>query len=252
VRDGGRRVILYPAIDIRDGKAVRLTQGDYDRETIFDDDPVDAATRWVEQGARWLHVVDLDGAREGEPRNLDQVRRIVAAVPARVQLGGGLRDSGKVEEAISSGVERVVLGSAAVDDPERVAAVASAHPDRVVISVDARGGKVSRQGWTQSTGVTPAALIEDLTGRGITRFVFTPVEADGMMEGPGVESLQDAAAAAGAGGATLTYSGGIGSLDHLRELAALDLPALTGVIVGRALYEGAFNVAEARAAIGGA
>jgi phosphoribosylformimino-5-aminoimidazole carboxamide ribotide isomerase len=244
-------VILYPAIDIRDGKAVRLTQGDYDRETVFDDDPVDAATRWVEEGARWLHVVDLDGARAGEPRNLDQVRRIVAAVQAEIQLGGGLRDSGKVEEAISAGVERVVLGSAAVDDPERVGAVAAAHPDRVVISVDARNGKVSRQGWTEKTDVTPADLIRDLTGRGITRFVYTPVEADGLMQGPGLDDLAEVAGAAAEGEATLTYSGGIGTLDDLRALAALDLPALTGVIVGRALYEGRFSVAEARAAIGG-
>jgi phosphoribosylformimino-5-aminoimidazole carboxamide ribotide isomerase len=242
-------VILYPAIDIRAGKAVRLLQGDYARETTYDDDPVVAARRWAEQGARWLHVVDLDGARSGEPGNLADVRRIAAAVPAAIQLGGGLRDSGKVEEALSAGVERVVLGSAAIDDPDFVAAVAAAHPDRLVVSVDARAGLVSRQGWTEATEVSPAALIADLRERGVIRFVYTPVEADGTMEGPGLEGLEAVAAAAAEAGATLTYSGGIGSLDDLRTLAGLGLQAVTGVIVGRALYEGRFTVSEARAAI---
>jgi phosphoribosylformimino-5-aminoimidazole carboxamide ribotide isomerase len=243
-------VILYPAIDIRDGKAVRLTQGDYDRETAYDDDPVDAALRWQAGGARWLHVVDLDGAREGMPRNLDQVRRIVAAVDGRVQLGGGLRDSGKVEEAISAGVERVVLGTAAIDDPDFVSAVAEAHPDRIVVSVDARSGKVALQGWTEATDTGPADLIAHLVDRGVRRFVYTPVEADGLMGGPVLDDLGGVAEAAAAGEATLTYSGGIGSVEDLRKLAGLDLPALTGVIVGRALYEGRFTVAEGRAALG--
>jgi phosphoribosylformimino-5-aminoimidazole carboxamide ribotide isomerase len=243
-------VILYPAIDIRDGKAVRLTQGDYDRETAYDDDPVDAALRWQAGGARWLHVVDLDGARAGEPRNLDQVRRIVSAVDGAVQLGGGLRDSGKVEEAISAGVERVVLGTAAIDDPDFVSAVAEAHPDRIVVSVDARSGKVARQGWTEATETGPAELIARLSQRGVRRFVYTPVEADGLMGGPGLEDLGGVADAAEKGDAVLTYSGGIGSLEDLRSLAALDLRALTGVIVGRALYEGRFTVAEGRAALG--
>jgi phosphoribosylformimino-5-aminoimidazole carboxamide ribotide isomerase len=243
-------VILYPAIDIRDGKAVRLTQGDYDRETAYDDDPVDAAQRWQAGGARWLHVVDLDGARAGEPHNLDQVRRIVAAVDAEVQLGGGLRDSGKVEEAISAGVERVVLGTAAIDDPGFVGAVTQAHPDRVVVSVDARSGKVARQGWTEETDVAPAALVGELCARGVRRFVYTPVEADGLMDGPVLDDLAGVAAAAAAADAVLTYSGGIGSLDDLRRLAALDMPALTGVIVGRALYEQRFTVAEGRSALG--
>ncbi|MDX6615054.1 MAG: phosphoribosyl isomerase [Solirubrobacterales bacterium] len=243
-------MILYPAIDIRDGKAVRLTQGDYDRETAYDDDPVDAARRWQAGGARWLHVVDLDGARAGEPRNLDQVRRIVAAIDCEVQLGGGLRDSGKVEEAISAGVERVVLGTAAIDDPEFVAAVAEAHPDRIVVSVDARSGKVARQGWTEATETGPGDLIARLVDRGVRRFVYTPVEADGLMAGPILDDIAGVAEAALAGQATLTYSGGIGTVEDLRKLASLDLEALTGVIVGRALYEGRFTVAEGRAALG--
>jgi phosphoribosylformimino-5-aminoimidazole carboxamide ribotide isomerase len=237
-------LILYPAIDIRDGKAVRLIQGDYDQETAYDDDPVVAARRWVDGGARWLHVVDLDGARAGEPVNLEHVRRIVAAINVPVQLGGGLRDSKKVEQAMSSGVERVVLGTAAVRDPEMAEAIAAAHGERVVASVDARSGKVAAEGWTEASDLDTADVISALSDRGIARFVYTPVEVDGLMEGPDLDSLRDAAKATGG---ELIYSGGVGSLDDLRALAELDLENLGGVIVGRALYEQRFGVAEAQA-----
>jgi phosphoribosylformimino-5-aminoimidazole carboxamide ribotide isomerase len=240
-------LILYPAIDIREGRAVRLAQGDYERETAYDDDPVAAARRWTDAGARWLHVVDLDGARAGAPVNLDHVRRIVAAVNVPIQLGGGLRDSTKVEQAISSGAERVVLGTAAARDPDLAEAVAAAHGDRVVASIDARGGQVAAEGWTEKAGMTPAALAQILTQRGITRLVFTPVDVDGMMEGPDVEALR---ALAGATDAELIYSGGVGSIEDLVELAELGLDNLEGVIVGRALYEERFTVAEAQEALG--
>ena len=239
-------MILYPAIDIRDGKAVRLIQGDYERETAYDDDPVVAARRWADGGARWLHVVDLDGARAGEPVNLEHVRRIVAAVGIPVQLGGGLRDSKKVEEAISSGAERVVLGTAAVRDPEMAAAIAAAHGDRVVVSVDSRAGEVAAEGWTESSGLSTDEVVAALSERGIGRFVYTPVDVDGLMEGPDLDSLRQVA---GATGGELIYSGGVGSLDDLRALAALGLDNLDGVIVGRALYEQRFTVAEAQAAL---
>jgi phosphoribosylformimino-5-aminoimidazole carboxamide ribotide isomerase len=222
-------LILYPAIDIRDGKAVRLIQGDYDQETPYDDDPVVAARRWVDGGARWLHVVDLDGARAGEPVNLEHVRRIVAAVSVPVQLGGGLRDSKKVEQAFSSGVERIVLGTAAVRDPEMAEAIAAAHAGRVIASVDARSGRVAAEGWTEASELKTA---------------YTPVEVDGLMEGPDLDSLREAAAATEG---ELIYSGGVGSLDDLRALADLGLGNLGGVIVGRALYEQRFTVAEGQA-----
>ena len=239
-------MILYPAIDIRDGKAVRLIQGDYDQETAYDDNPVVAARRWVDGGARWLHVVDLDGARAGEPVNLEHVRRIVAAVSVPVQLGGGLRDSKKVEEAISSGVERIVLGTAAVRDPDMAEAIAAAHGERVVASVDSRSGKVAAEGWTESSDLGTAEVIAALTERGVRRFVYTPVEVDGLMEGPDLDSLREAAAATDG---ELIYSGGIGTLDDLRALAELGLDNLGGVIVGRALYEQRFTVAEAQAVL---
>jgi phosphoribosylformimino-5-aminoimidazole carboxamide ribotide isomerase len=240
-------LILYPAIDIREGRAVRLIQGDYERETAYDDDPVLAARRWVDGGARWLHVVDLDGAKAGAPVNLDHVRRIVAAVDVPVQLGGGLRDSKKVEEAISVGAERVVLGTAAVRDPELAAAIAAAHGDRVVVSVDSRSGKVAAEGWTESSDLETAEVVTALTERGVRRFVFTPVEVDGLMEGPDLDSLREVAKETDG---ELIYSGGVGSLDHLRALAELGLGNLGGVIVGRALYEGHFSIAEAQTALG--
>jgi phosphoribosylformimino-5-aminoimidazole carboxamide ribotide isomerase len=237
-------LILYPAIDIRGGKAVRLAQGDYDQETAYDDDPVVAARRWVDGGARWLHVVDLDGARAGEPVNLEHVRRIVAAVSVPVQLGGGLRDSKKVEDAISSGAERIVLGTAAVRDPDMAGAIAAAHGERVVASVDSRSGKVAAEGWTESSELGTTEVIAALTDRGLRRFVYTPVEVDGLMEGPDLDSLREAAEATDG---ELIYSGGIGSLDDLRALAELGVDNLGGVIVGRALYEQRFTVAEAQA-----
>jgi phosphoribosylformimino-5-aminoimidazole carboxamide ribotide isomerase len=240
-------LILFPAIDIRDGKAVRLIQGDYEKERAYDDDPVVAARRWVDGGARWLHIVDLDGARAGEPVNLEHVRRIVAAVNVPVQLGGGLRDSKKVEEAISSGAERVVMGTAAVRDPEMAEAIAAAHGGRVVASVDARAGKVAAEGWTEDSELDTTEVIAELARRGIRRFVYTPVDVDGLMEGPDLDSLREVAEATEG---QLIYSGGVGSLDDLRAIRALGLGNVEGVIVGRALYEQRFTVGEARAVLG--
>jgi phosphoribosylformimino-5-aminoimidazole carboxamide ribotide isomerase len=240
-------LILYPAIDIRDGRTVRLAQGDYEREIAYDDDPVVAARRWADEGARWLHVVDLDGALAGEPRNLEHVRRIVAAVGVPIQLGGGLRDSGKVEDAFSTGVERVVLGTAAVRDPDLAEAIAAVHGDRVIASIDARGGKVSAEGWTQRSELSPEEAVAALTDRGIERFVYTPVDLDGLMEGPDLDSLR---ALAHSTEAELVYSGGVGSLDDLRALASLGLRNLGGVIVGRALYEGRLGISDGQEALG--
>jgi phosphoribosylformimino-5-aminoimidazole carboxamide ribotide isomerase len=240
-------VILYPAIDIRDGHAVRLERGEYGRETLYDDDPADAARRWVEQGARFLHVVDLDGARSGSPENLAHVRRIAAEVSVPVQLGGGLRDAGAVAEALEAGASRVVLGTATLAQPELVEALAAEHGEGIVAGVDARSGRVAIEGWERETAASPGDLIAELAGRGVRRFVYTPVEVDGTMEGPGIDGLR--AAAAAAVDAELIYSGGVGSLDHLRALAGLGLGNLAGVIVGRALYEGRFTVAEGQAAL---
>ena len=241
-------MILYPAIDIRGGHAVRLTQGDYERETAYDADPVDAAERWAAGGAEWLHVVDLDGARAGAPANLEHVRRIAAAVGLPIQLGGGLRDADAIDRALDAGAERIVMGTAALHDPELLDATLERHGERLVVGVDARNGMAATGGWLETSGEPAPALIRALAARGVRRFSFTPIEVDGTMAGPPLAELR---ALAGGLEAELIYSGGVGSLDHLRALQALELPALAGAIVGRALYEGRFGVSEAIRALRG-
>lgn len=240
-------MILYPAIDIRGGKAVRLLQGDYERETTYDADPVDAARRWAEEGAEFLHVVDLDGAKAGAPQNLDHVRRIAAAVDCPIQVGGGLRDPESVAAVLEAGAERVVIGTAALRDPEFLDAAVSAHGERVVVSVDTRGGKVSLSGWTETSDVDAPAAVADLSERGVQRFLCTAIEVDGTMEGPAVEQLNEIAAATPG---QVIASGGVGNLSHLEQLAAEAAPNIEGAIVGRALYEHKFTVAEALQALG--
>ncbi len=240
-------MILYPAIDIRGGKAVRLQQGDYERETTYDADPVDAARRWAGEGAEFLHVVDLDGAKAGAPQNLDAVQRIAAGVDCPIQAGGGLRDAASVEAVLAAGAERVVIGTAALRDPEFLDATLAEHgSERVVVSVDARDGRVALQGWTEAgeEGVTEA--VAALGERGVARFLCTAIEVDGTMEGPAVGQLSEIAAATEA---QVIASGGVGDLSHLEDLARIAAPNVEGAIVGRALYERRFTVAEAIGAL---
>ena len=240
-------MILYPAIDIRGGKAVRLLQGDYERETAYDADPVDAATRWASDGARFLHVVDLDGAKVGQPVNLEAVRKIAAAVSCPIQVGGGLRDAGSVDAVLEAGAERVVIGTAALRDPNFLAKMLENHGERVVVSVDAREGRVALAGWTEAgeEGVIDAVVA--LTERGVGRFLCTAIDVDGTMEGPALAELHRIAAATEAG---VIASGGVGDLSDLEALAREAPPNVEGAIVGRALYERRFTVAEGQAALG--
>jgi len=239
-------MLLYPAIDVRGGQAVRLTQGDYERETAYDADPVDAALRWAGEGAEFLHVVDLDGAKAGKPQNLDAVRRIAAAVECPIQVGGGLRDTGSVTSVLDAGAERVVIGTAALRDPEFLDRALAEHGDRVVVSVDARDGKVSLSGWTETSDADVAGAVADLSRRGVARFLCTAIEVDGTMEGPALGELNRIAAATDA---RVIASGGVGTLDHLEQLSRDAAPNVEGAIVGRALYERRFTVAEAIAAL---
>ncbi len=243
-------MILYPAIDIRGGRVVRLTQGDYGRETAHDADPLDAARRWKEQAARVLHVVDLDGARSGHPEHLDRVREI-AELGVLVQLGGGLRDAAAVEAALAAGADRAVVGTAAVRDPDLVSTLVGDHGDRIVVALDARGGRVAVGGWLEQSDAAPAELLSAMAARGVRRFLYTSIEVDGTLDGPALAALPEVDAVASRVGAELVYSGGIGSIDDLRRLAALGLASLGGVIVGRALYEGRFTVDEGQAALDG-
>jgi phosphoribosylformimino-5-aminoimidazole carboxamide ribotide isomerase len=239
-------MILLPAIDILDGKAVRLSQGEYDAKTVYDADPLEAARRWVDGGGKALHVVDLDGAKTGTPANLAHVERIASTLDVPVQLGGGLRTLEAVRDAVEAGAARVVLGTAAYADIDFLDEVLSAHRDRVVVSVDARGGKLAARGWTEQTELDVEPAIERLGSRGVKRFVFSSIERDGMLTGP---DLDAAARVAQVVRGTFIYSGGIGSLDDLRALAALRQVNMSGVIVGKALYEGRFDVADAIAAL---
>jgi phosphoribosylformimino-5-aminoimidazole carboxamide ribotide isomerase len=241
-------VILYPAIDIRGGQAVRLLQGDYERETAYDADPIDAAMRWADEGAEFLHVVDLDGAKTGAPQNLDAVRRIAAAVKCPIQVGGGLRDKAAVDAAIAAGADRVVIGTAALRDPEFLDAAVAMHGERVVVSVDGRGGKVSLAGWTEATDKDVAEAVAELSDRGVARFLCTEIDVDGTMEGP---ALRELARIASATSAQVIASGGVGELPDLQALALAGTlaPNIEGAIVGRALYERRFTVAEGIAAL---
>jgi phosphoribosylformimino-5-aminoimidazole carboxamide ribotide isomerase len=240
-------VILIPAIDIRDGHAVRLFQGDFARETPYDADPVEAAARWAGEGATYLHVVDLDGARAGRPLNLGVVERIAATVACPIELGGGLRAADAVASAFDAGAQRVVIGTAALRDPSFLEQMQAMHAERIVVSIDSRAGRVSVAGWTQTSETDAAEAIADLSRRGIQRFLFTPIEVDGTMDGPGLSELERVASATSS---AVLYSGGVGELSDLEALARHAPANVEGVIVGRALYEQRFTVSEANDALG--
>lgn len=239
-------MILLPAVDILQGKAVRLTGGDFKRQTVYDADPLQAAQRWARDGARMLHVVDLDGARSGAPVNLHHVRRIVAGVDVPVQVGGGLRSAGAVRDVLEAGAARAVLGTAALRDIDFLDQALSEHGDQIVVSVDARRGLLATAGWTEQTDVPVEAAIDALGRRGASRFVYSSIERDGMLSGPDLDEVTRIAQAVRG---SFIYSGGVSSLDDLRGLAALRQVNLMGVIVGTALYEERFGVADAQAAL---
>jgi phosphoribosylformimino-5-aminoimidazole carboxamide ribotide isomerase len=234
-------VILYPAIDILDGHAVRLVQGRFEDKTVYADDPLAAAQSWVEAGARFLHIVDLDGAREGEPANLDHVERITAELDVPVELGGGLRSIASIRRALAAGASRVVLGTAAFTDPDLLDEALSAFTSRILVGVDVRGGMVSVAGWTRETQVRGEDAIRRMQQRGVTRFVYTNVDRDGMLEGPDLDEVRRVSEAVRG---RFLYSGGIGSIEDLRALSEMRVLNLAGVISGKALYEGRFGVRE--------
>ncbi len=240
-------MILLPAVDILDGKAVRLERGDFDAQKVYDQDPLDAAKRWVQAGARALHIVDLDGARTGSPVNLEHVARIAAAVSVPLQLGGGLRSTEAVSAAFKAGVTTVVLGTAAFADVEFLDQAIADHGHRVVVSVDGRGGMLAAAGWTQQTTIPVVSVFEHLGERGVRRFVFSSIERDGMLAGPDLDGVRQVAQTVRG---TFVYSGGIASLEDLAALMALREVNLTGVIVGTALYERHFELREAHAVLG--
>jgi phosphoribosylformimino-5-aminoimidazole carboxamide ribotide isomerase len=242
-------MILYPAIDIMDGQAVRLVEGVFEDATTYHADPLDAAKSWVEAGARFLHVVDLDGARSGSPKSLDHLRRIVQETGVPIQYGGGLRTVDAVRDALRAGAERAIVGTAAFKDVDFLDDIVSTYGARIVVAVDTKDGMIATEGWTQTTQLPVVDAIQRLTSRGVRSFVFTDVSRDGKLTGPDLEAVKQVAAAVRG---RFIYSGGIGSLDHLRALARLRQVNMAGVIAGKSLYEKKFTVAEGQAALDGA
>jgi phosphoribosylformimino-5-aminoimidazole carboxamide ribotide isomerase len=233
---------IFPAIDLRGGRCVRLLQGDYERETVFSDDPAGIARRWAGAGARWLHVVDLDGARGGVAVNLPVVAGIAAAVSLPIQLGGGIRDRGAVLAALEAGVQRVIVGTSLISgDPKTVDAMLTEFGERIVVGVDARDGRVAVRGWTETTDRAAVELARELESRGARRLVYTDISSDGMLAGPNVQGVQRMAEALSI---PVIAAGGVSCAEDVRRLATLEPLGLEGVIIGKALYTGAVRLEE--------
>lgn len=232
-------MIIFPAVDIRGGKAVRLIEGDFARETIFDDDPVDAAKRWADEGATHLHVVDLDGARDGDGANLASIERIRKAARLYLQVGGGIRSLEQARRLMDIGVDRIVLGSIIVSNPEQTNLIAEAWPGQVAAGLDARDGKLAVRGWTEQSQVDAFEKAENLAATGITTVIYTDIARDGTLVGPNISSLKRMVAIPGL---QVVASGGIGSLIDVANVAEAGAHA---VIIGRALYDNRVNLGEA-------
>jgi phosphoribosylformimino-5-aminoimidazole carboxamide ribotide isomerase len=232
-------MILYPAIDIRGGRCVRLIEGDFDRETTYDSDPSSAARRWVEAGAEWLHVVDLDGAVAGRPVNGEAVAQIRAAVDVPLQLGGGLRKMTDLEDAFGAGIDRAILGTVALRDPELVIAAVSRWGDRIAIALDARDDRLATDGWLGQTDTSAVEVADRLARSDVRHFVYTDIRRDGTLSGPNVPGLSELIEKVDA---DVIASGGIASLEDLKGVATA---GAAGAIVGRALYDGRIDLAEA-------
>ena len=230
---------IIPAIDLRGGRCVRLRQGDYEQETVFADDPATTARRWAADGARRLHLVDLDGARSGRPVTIDAVRAILEAIDIPCQLGGGVRDHATVAAWFAAGVERLVIGSRALKDPAWFREISRDYPGRIILGLDARAGRVATDGWLDTTDVDAIALAEQFDDLPLAAVIYTDIARDGMLAGPDLDVTADLATRLQT---PVIASGGIGSLADIAHLAGLPI---AGCIVGRALYEGRFGLAEA-------
>ena len=237
-------MILYPAIDLKDGACVRLLRGNMDAATVFGTDPAAQAARFAAAGARWLHLVDLNGAFAGRPVNGEAVQAILQAVDLPVQLGGGIRDMGTIEGWLGRGVARVILGTVAVENPDLVAEAAAAFPGRIAVGIDARGGRVATRGWAEQTGIAATDLARRFEDAGVAAIIYTDIDRDGAMQGPNVAATH---ALARAVSIPVIASGGVSSLADL--IALRDAGSIAGAISGRALYDGALDLSEALAAL---
>ena len=240
-------MILYPAIDLKDGNAVRLLRGDMDKATVFNEDPASQARAFVEAGCEWLHLVDLNGAFAGAPVNAGAVEAILAATPVPTQLGGGIRDMATIESWLSKGLARVILGTVAVENPALVREAAKAFPGQVAVGIDARNGRVATKGWAEETDVMVTDLAKSFEDAGVAAIIYTDINRDGAMQGPNIEAT---AALANAVSIPVIASGGVSSLDDLRALKDCGAP-LNGAISGRALYDGAIDLKDALSIMAG-
>lgn len=235
-------MIIIPAIDLKNGQAVRLSQGRMDDATVYSSDPVEVALRWQELGARRLHIVDLDAAVSGTPRNKDMVKRICSAVTMEVELGGGIRDSRTVAEYFDAGVKYAILGTAAVRDPAFRDACCAAYPGQIIIGIDAHRGMVAVQGWTESTSLPAIELAGRLDSSAVHAIVYTDISRDGMLSGPNIEETAKLAAAIGI---PVIASGGMSGIEDVKNLLAVASSGIMGIIIGRALYTGGIDLKEA-------
>lgn len=240
----GGIMLLYPAIDLKDGQCVRLLRGDLQAATIFNTDPAAQARQFAEQGCRWLHVVDLDGAVAGHPVNAAAVRAILAAVSVPVQLGGGIRDMARIDAWLEAGLSRVILGTVALTNPDLVRAACRRHPGRIAIGIDARDGRVASEGWLATSDITAIDLARALEDAGAAALIYTDIDRDGAMGGVNAEATL---ALAEAVATPVIASGGVSSMGDLARLKSLAGHRLAGVISGRALYDGRIQIAEANA-----
>ena len=238
---------VIPAIDLLDGKCVRLYQGDYERSEIFNDNPVTVARSWAEQGATRLHVVDLDGAKEGKTSNLASIEAIVAAIAIPVQVGGGLRDRASIARLLDLGVQRCIVGTVAVEQPELVQELCQEFPEQIVVGIDARQGKVATRGWLETSEVLATDLAQRMAVAGAAAIIYTDIHRDGTMSGPNIDALRELATAIEI---PVIASGGVSSLTDLLSLLALEPLGVTGVIVGKAIYTGDVKLTEAVQALG--
>lgn len=237
-------MIIYPAIDIKDGKCVRLSQGRFDHVAVYGENLVEMALKWEAAGAQYLHMVDLDGARGGAPVNLEAIGEVATAIKIPVQMGGGIRNLAAIESALCKGVQRVILGTSAVKDPEFVKSALREYGYRIVIGIDAKDGRVAIDGWEKTSNFTAVDFARKMESLGAKTIIYTDISKDGMLAGPNLKAMEEMA---GAVEMEVIASGGVGSLQDIKDLKAIGMP---GVIVGKALYTGAVDLEEAIQAVG--
>lgn len=237
-------MLIIPAIDLRAGKCVRLVEGKLEKETVYSDDPVAMAVHWQEQGAKWLHVVDLDGAFAGAPKNLDVISGILAAVDIPVQVGGGIRSLDITGRLLELGAARVILGTAAILKPEMVTEACDRYGEAILVGIDGRNGRVAIEGWGMTVDKSTLELAQDMQARGIKRIVFTDIKRDGTLQGPNLEATGELAQATGL---KVVASGGVSKIDDLKEVKKLEPLGVDSVIMGKALYAGTVTLKEALA-----